>query len=68
MKGDTDLHLFDSSNFTHHLHILKFVPTTVTTPLAEDGLLLDTLHSYSPTSLPVTVSVWVYVAVVVLVI
>ena len=27
-------------------------------PLDEDGLLLDTLHSYTPTSLPVTVSVW----------
>ena len=33
--------------------------------MAVDGLLLDTLHWYSPPSRPVTVSVWVYCAVTV---
>ena len=34
-----------------------YIPTAIRYPLAED-FLLDTLHSYHPTSLPVTVSVW----------
>ena len=37
---------------------LSFLPTTASVPLDEDGLLLETVHSYSPTILPVTISVW----------
>ena len=37
---------------------VKFLPTTASIPLDDDGLLLDTVHWFSPTSLPVTASVW----------
>ena len=45
------------------LHISQYsLPCTVKLLLAVEGLLLDTVHWYCPGSLPVTVSVWVYLA------
>ena len=43
--------------------LLHALPATVSCAVAVDGLLLDTLHSYCPPSLPVTVRLWVYCAV-----
>ena len=39
------------------------IPCTVKLAEALDGLLLATVHVYSPSCLPVTVRVWVYCAV-----
>ena len=42
------------------------IPVTLSIAEADDGLLLETLHVYSPPSLSVTVRVWVYCAVLAL--
>ena len=49
-----------------HIYCSLYFHLPATMKLAEswDGLLLDTVHWYSPPSLPVTVRVWVYCAVV----
>ena len=44
-------------------HLLYSIPGTMKFAEANEGLLLATVHLYSPGSLPVTVRVWVYCAV-----
>ena len=51
---------------TMHYPSTPTSPCTMKPLVAVDGLLLDTLHQYCPGSLPVTVSVWVYCAVMAL--
>ena len=47
----------------HHCMLKHFVPGSVMCFEAMDGLLLATVHVYTPPSAPVTLRVWVYCAV-----
>ena len=55
------MYCLPSSHLAAHWHPL---PLTVKLVEPSDGLLLDTVHLYCPPSLPVTVRVWVYCAVI----
>ena len=43
-----------------------YVPSIMSSAVAEDGFIFPTVQVYSPLSLPLTVRVWTYSAVVVL--
>ena len=43
--------------YSIQVHTTMYIPTAIRYPLADDSL-LETLHSYRPSSLPVTASVW----------
>ena len=46
------------------LEVLWLLVSMISFAVSLDGLLLDTVHWYSPPSFPVTVRVWLYCAVV----
>ena len=48
----------------NHVHIIILLPSNMKLLVAVDGLLFDTVHSYSPSGLPVTITVWVYFPVI----